>query len=90
MILRLDETNDHRELPTSSGGNIVTFKATLSKDHLVDVTVTKLDADTYVLSPAGPLLPGEYLLTSSPLGAKGFDFGFHAENEARTPGSAHE
>lgn len=81
MIIRLDEAKDHRELPASLGGNAITFRAGLSKDRLLDITATELDTDTYMVSMKTPLAPGEYLLTISRFGVKGFDFGFHMENE---------
>jgi hypothetical protein len=77
VIVRFDQKKDHRELQTTSGGNMFTFKAGLSKDRLPDIDVTEVDSSTYLVSPKAALVAGEYLLSSSSMGISGFDFGFH-------------
>jgi hypothetical protein len=77
VIVRFDQKKDHRELQTTSGGNMFTFKAGLSKDRLPDIDVVELDSSTYLVSPKAALGSGEYLLSSSSMGISGFDFGFH-------------
>ncbi len=77
VIARFDEKKDHRELQTTSGGNMFTFKAGLSKDRTPDIEVTPIDASTYIVTPKDALRPGEYLLSTSSMGTSGYDFGFH-------------
>lgn len=77
VIVRFDQKKDHRELQTTSGGNMFTFKAGLSKDRLPDIDLTALDASTYLVSPKVALVVGEYLLSGTSMGISGFDFGFH-------------
>lgn len=77
VIVRFDQKKDHRELQTTSGGNMFTFKAGLSKDRLPDIDITEIDSSTYLVSPKVGLVAGEYLLSSSSMGISGFDFGFH-------------
>jgi len=77
VIVRFDQKKDHRELQTSSGGNMFTFKAGLSKDRLPDIDVSDLEASTYLVSPKAALMAGEYLLSNSSMGSSGYDFGFH-------------
>jgi hypothetical protein len=78
LIARFDEKKDHRELQTTSGGNMFTFKSGLSADRMPAVEITELDSSTYLVSPKEPLKNGEYLLTNSSLGTTGYDFGFHS------------
>ncbi len=75
LIVRFNKKKDHRELQTTSGGNMFTFKAGLSKEKTPDITVTKLSETTFSVVPTSDLDPGEYLLTFSALGFNGFDFG---------------
>ena len=77
VIARFDQKKDHRELQTTSGGNMFTFKAGLSKDRLPDIVVDAVDSSTYLVSPKELLTPGEYLLSASSTGFSGYDFGFH-------------
>jgi hypothetical protein len=77
VIVRFDEKKDHRELQTTSGGNLFTFKAGLSKDRMPDIEITSLDAGTHIVTLKDALRPGEYLLSTSSLGTSGYDFGFH-------------
>jgi len=77
FIARFDQKKDHRELQTTSGGNLFTFKAGLGKDRMPDIEVTGLDSSTYLVSPKLALAAGEYLLTTSLMGTTGYDFGFH-------------
>jgi hypothetical protein len=77
VIVRFDQKKDHRELQTTSGGNMFTFKSGLSKDRLPDIDVTALDPTAYLVSPKVVLTAGEYLLSGSSIGISGFDFGFH-------------
>src|SRR6266850_5672442 len=68
MIVRFDEKKDHRELQTTSGGNLFTFKAGLSKERMPEIEVTSLDASTHIVTLKDALRPGEYLLSTSPMG----------------------
>ncbi len=77
VIARFDEKKDHRELQTTSGGNMFTFKAGLSKERTPDIEVTSINASTYLVTPKDALRPGEYLLSTSSMGISGYDFGFH-------------
>lgn len=72
-----DQKKDHRELQTTSGGNFVTFKAGLGKDHMAEIHAVQATPTTYLISPSEPLKPGEYILSGAVMGISGFDFGFH-------------
>src|SRR5712692_2326144 len=76
VIIRFDQKKDHRELQTTSGGNVFTFKGGLSKDRMPDIQVDGLDSSTYLVSPKESLTAGEYLLSASSMGISGYDFGF--------------
>jgi len=78
LIARFDQKKDRRELQTTSGGNLFTFKSGLSKDRMPDIDVTGLNSSTFLVSPRASLKAGEYLLTGSSMGMTGYDFGFHA------------
>ncbi len=75
LIVRFDKKKDHRELQTTSGGNMFTFKAGLSKDRTPDITVKTLADGVFLVRPNEDLKPGEYMVTFSTLGNSGFDFG---------------
>jgi hypothetical protein len=77
VIVRFDEKKDHRELQTTSGGNVFTFKSGMSKDRMPDLGVTMLDQGTFIITTKSPLSPGEYLFSGSTVGFSGYDFGFH-------------
>jgi hypothetical protein len=79
VIVKFNKKKDHRELQTTSGGNMFTFKAGLSKDKTPDITVAKISDTVFSITPTGDLEPGEYLLTFSSLGFNGFDFGIKSD-----------
>jgi hypothetical protein len=75
LIVRFDKKKDHRELQTTNGGNMFTFKAGLSKDRTPDITTKTLADGIFMLTPNEDLKPGEYMVTFSALGNSGYDFG---------------
>lgn len=75
VIVRFDKKADHRELQTTNGGNMFTFKSGLSKDRTPDVTTKEVSDGVFIVTPNEDLKPGEYLLTFSALGVSGYDFG---------------
>lgn len=75
IIVRLDKKKDHRELQTSSGGNVFTFKAGIGKDRLPDITTKTVSDGVFILTPNEDLKPGEYMLTFAAMGNSGYDFG---------------
>ena len=75
VIVRFDKKKDHRELQTTNGGNMFTFKSGLSKDRTPDITVKALSDGIFMVTPDGDLKPGEYMLTFGALGNEGYDFG---------------
>jgi hypothetical protein len=77
VVARFDQKKDHRELQTTSGGNMFTFKSGLSKDRMPGIDITELDSSTFLVSPKEPLAAGEYILSASTVGISGYDFGFH-------------
>jgi hypothetical protein len=77
VIARFDEKKDHRELQTTSGGNVFTFKSGLPKDRTPDLDVIEVGQSTYFVSPKDSLANGEYILATTSLGISGYDFGFH-------------
>jgi len=75
LIIRFDKKKDHRELQTTNGGNMFTFKSGISKERMPEI-VTKTIADgIFMLTPNEDLKPGEYMVTFSALGTSGYDFG---------------
>lgn len=75
LIVRFDKKKDHRELQTTSGGNMFTFKSGLSKDRIPDITTKALSDGIFTVTPNEDLKPGEYMITFSALGTSGYDFG---------------
>jgi hypothetical protein len=75
IIVRFDKEKDHRELQTTNGGNMFTFKAGLSKDRTPGITVNPISDGTFTVTPNEDLRPGEYMLTFGALGNSGYDFG---------------
>jgi hypothetical protein len=75
IIIRFDKKKDHRELQTTSGGNMFTFKSGISKERLPDITTKTVSDGIFVVTPNDDLKPGEYMLTFSALGNSGCDFG---------------
>lgn len=75
LIVRFDKKKDHRELQTTNGGNVFTFKSGLSKDRMPDITAKTLADGIFTLTPNDALTPGEYMVTFSAIGNTGYDFG---------------
>jgi hypothetical protein len=75
LIVRFDKKKDHRELQTTNGGNMFTFKAGMSKDRMPDITTKTVGDGVFMVTPTEDLKPGEYMITFSVLGATGYDFG---------------
>jgi hypothetical protein len=75
IIVRFDKKKDHRELQTTSGGSMFTFKAGFSKEKTPEVVVNHVSETIFSVTPKSDLPPGEYLLTFGLFGMGGFDFG---------------
>jgi len=75
LIVRFDKKKDHRELQTTNGGNMFTFKAGLGADRMPEITTKALAGGIFMLTPNEDLKPGEYMVTFSSLGVSGYDFG---------------
>lgn len=75
IIIRFDKKKDHRELQTTSGGNMFTFKSGISKDRLPDITANTVADGIFTVTPNDDLKSGEYMVTFSALGNSGYDFG---------------
>jgi hypothetical protein len=75
LIIRFDKRKDHRELQTTSGGNMFTFKSGISKDRMPDITAKIISDGIFTITPNEDLKPDEYMLTFSALGTSGYDFG---------------
>lgn len=75
LIVRFDKKSDHRELQTTNGGNVFTFKSGLSKDRMPEINTRSLAEGIFLVAPSEDLKTGEYLLTFSALGTSGYDFG---------------
>ncbi len=75
VIVRFDKKKDHRELQTTNGGNMFTYKAGFSKDRLPDITAKKMADGIFAVEPTEDLKSGEYMLTFSAIGNSGYDFG---------------
>jgi hypothetical protein len=75
VIVRFDKKKDHRELQVTNGGNMVTFKAGLSKDRTPDITVKEVSNGIFAVTPTKELMRGEYLITFDRMSASGYDFG---------------
>jgi len=74
VIVRFDKKKDHRELQTTSGGNMFTFKAGISKEKLPDIETVKLSDSVFKITPKQDLAAGEYLIAFG-MAASGYDFG---------------
>lgn len=79
VIVRFDKKKDHRELQTTSGSSMFTFKSGFSKERTPDITVTRISESVFSVAPAQDLSFGEYLLTFGGLGYSGYDFGIAPE-----------
>ena len=75
MIVRFDKRKDHRELQTTNGGNVFTFKGGLSGDRVPDITTKTVSDGVFIVTPNEDLKSGEYMITFSALGTDGYDFG---------------
>jgi len=75
VIVRFDKKKDHRELQTTNGGNVLTFKTGLSKDRTPDITTKAVADGIFMVTLNEDLKPGEYMLTFSAQGYSGYDFG---------------
>jgi hypothetical protein len=75
LIVRFDKKKDRRELQTTNGGNMFTFKSGISRDRMPDVVATRLSDGVFTVTPTSDLPPGEYLITFSSMGTTGYDFG---------------
>ncbi len=75
LIIRFDKKKDHRELQTTSGGNMFTFKSGISKDRMPDITTKAVSEGIFIVTLDEDLKPGEYMVTFSALGNNGYDFG---------------
>ena len=77
IIVRFDKKKDHRELQTTAGGSVFTFKAGFSKEKTPEIVVTHVSETIFAVTPKADLPPGQYLLTFgygfSAMG--GYDFG---------------
>ncbi|HZE80696.1 MAG TPA: hypothetical protein VE604_07315 [Candidatus Polarisedimenticolia bacterium] len=74
-IVQFDKKKDHRELQTTNGGNMFTFKAGIGKDKLPDIDVEKIEDGLFKITPKQDLKPGEYLISFGGMGYSGYDFG---------------
>jgi hypothetical protein len=78
VIVRFNKKKDHRELQTTSGGNMLTFKAGFSKEKMPDIIVSPISETTFSVAPVEDMPPGEYFMTFGSSGAVGFDFGIRS------------
>jgi hypothetical protein len=74
-IVRLDVKSDRRELQTTSGASMFTFKAGYSKERTVEVEIEAIGPDVIKLVPRQDLAPGEYMIVAGMAGVSGYDFG---------------
>jgi hypothetical protein len=79
IIIRFDKKKDHRELQTTSGGNMFTFKSGISKERLPDIITATVSEGIFTVTPKEDLKPGEYMITFAALGNTGYDFGIKQE-----------
>jgi hypothetical protein len=75
IIIRFDKKKDRRELQTTSGGNMFTFKSGISADRIPQITVKTVSDGVFLVTPNEDLRPGEYMVTFSSIGISGYDFG---------------
>lgn len=75
LIIRFDKKKDHRELQTTTGGNMFTFKAGLGKDRTPEINTEAIADGVFIITENEDLKPGEYMVTFSSLGLTGYDFG---------------
>jgi hypothetical protein len=75
LIVRFDKKKDHRELHTTNGGNVFTFKSGLSKDRMLEIVTKTVSDGVFMVTPTEDLKPGEYMITLDAVGTDGYDFG---------------
>jgi hypothetical protein len=81
VIAKFDEKKDHRELQTTSGASMFTFKSGLSKERVVETSIVEITPSLHLITVHGFLAPGEYLLAGNSIAVSGFDFGFHPKKK---------
>jgi hypothetical protein len=81
VIARFDEKKDHRELQTTSGASMFTFKSGLSKERVVETSMVEVTPRLHLITIKVSLAPGEYLLAGNSTAISGFDFGFHPKKK---------
>jgi hypothetical protein len=81
LIARFDEKKDHRELQTTSGASMFTFKSGISKERVVETSITELGPNLFLVTMKEPLSQGEYLLAGTSMAVSGYDFGFHPQKK---------
>ena len=62
VLVRFDKKKDHRELQTTSGGNMFTLKAGFSKERAPDIDVKAVSETIFAVVPASNLPDGEYII----------------------------
>ena len=75
VIVRFDTKKGHRELQTTNGGNMFTYKTGFGKERLPDISAIRVGDGTFAVTPIEDLNPGEYMLTFTAVGVSGYDFG---------------
>jgi hypothetical protein len=73
LIVKLDVKKDHRELQTTSGGNLSTFTTGIGRKRAPEFEAHKISDHTYSIVPREHLHRGEYMITVAP-GMSGYDF----------------
>lgn len=82
IVVRLDKKKDHRELQTTNGGNMFTFKAGIGKDKLPDIESTKLSDAIFKIAVKENLQAGEYLISFG-MANSGYDFGIDEQRKGK-------
>ena len=77
VIVKFDRKKDRRELQTTSGASVFTFKAGFSKERTPDSTVSRIEPNILSITPTEDLPAGEFILNFGSGEFAGFDFGIH-------------
>lgn len=75
LIAHMAKKKDHRELQVMKGG-FATVRTGINSKDSVEVTLSNVADQTFILVPKNNLAPGEYLITfRGANGTSGYDFG---------------
>ncbi len=76
VIVRFKQKKDKRQIETAEmAGERTGGGETRNKAEVYSVTIKRLAAEVFVVTPESDLAPGEYILSQSSYATEGYDFG---------------